>query len=205
MIALLVVVGCNQRSTGSSQLQTASAYEGTQLDGPAPDFRLTDQNGVAVALSDFRGKVVALAFLDPKCTDVCPLTALHFRRVQDALGNKETSVAFLAVNTNLDANSMADLASATEKWGMNAVPSWRFLLGSPEELRAVWSAYGIAAGDEKPGKPSEVQHTPGVYVLDRSGIKRWYISIPLDDPSWSGPSLSDVLQKRALELLRDTR
>jgi cytochrome oxidase Cu insertion factor (SCO1/SenC/PrrC family) len=47
-------------------------YAGTPLDGPAFAFTLMDQREDSVSLSDFNGRVVALAFLDPNCTDVCP-------------------------------------------------------------------------------------------------------------------------------------
>ncbi|MBI3760614.1 MAG: SCO family protein [Chloroflexi bacterium] len=55
---------------------SAGAYKGTALDGLAADFRLADQNGVEVALSDFRGQVVALSFMDSQCKEVCPLNVL---------------------------------------------------------------------------------------------------------------------------------
>ena len=37
-----------------------------------PDFRLRDQYNTEVALSDFRGKVVALTFLYTYCPEICP-------------------------------------------------------------------------------------------------------------------------------------
>src|SRR5258708_16395497 len=50
-------------------------YTGTELSGLAPDFRLIDQNGSFVKLSDFRGSVVFLTFFDSQCKDTCPLTS----------------------------------------------------------------------------------------------------------------------------------
>ena len=48
---------------------------GSSLGGtPAPDFRLRNQFGQPMSLSQFRGKVVMLAFEDSECTTVCPLT-----------------------------------------------------------------------------------------------------------------------------------
>ena len=78
-------------------------YLGTTLDTVAPDFRLTDQTGVDRALSDFRGKVVVLAFLDSKCEDICPLTGQQLRKTYDSLGPGAGSVAFLGVNVNTEA------------------------------------------------------------------------------------------------------
>ena len=41
----------------------------------APDFNLTDQFGHPVTLSSLRGHEVVLAFIDSRCTSICPLTA----------------------------------------------------------------------------------------------------------------------------------
>jgi cytochrome oxidase Cu insertion factor (SCO1/SenC/PrrC family) len=59
----------------STSFINSDSYEGTELSGKAPDFRLMDQHGDLVSLSDFKGKVVVLTFFDSQCQDVCPLTA----------------------------------------------------------------------------------------------------------------------------------
>jgi cytochrome oxidase Cu insertion factor (SCO1/SenC/PrrC family) len=78
-----------------SSLDNTQRYEGTELTGEAPDFQLTDQNGSLVSLSDFRGEVVVLTFMDSKCTDTCPLTAADFREAYRQLNQDEaTEVTF---------------------------------------------------------------------------------------------------------------
>ena len=42
---------------------------------PAPGFTLTDQDGQVLPLSAVRGKVVVLEFMDPHCTDSCPIVS----------------------------------------------------------------------------------------------------------------------------------
>lgn len=186
-------------------------YLGTALDGTqAPDFRLADQHGRATRLADFRGKTVALAFLDPGCTDACPLTAFHYRLAAEKLGNRADSVAFLAVNVNKNAASVQEMAEATRKWGNAGMRNWHFLTGSEAELRPVWDAYQIVAeGGAKPDKPDEQLHTPGVFLIDAAGRKRWYVSIPFqggpDGTAWSGPALSEVLELRARQLMEEAR
>lgn len=195
-ILVLGLAGC------SKGVQISPPYEGVQLEGTATEFRLVDQKGMEVALSDFRGKVVALAFLDPKCTDVCPLTAAQFRAAAEGLGGLAADVVFLAVNVNVQANSRADVEAATVKWGVDKLESWHFLTAGEDVLHQVWKAYGVAAEGTKPGKPEEVPHTAGVFLIDQAGRRSWYISIPLDDSAWRGPSLSDLLQKHVRELLK---
>ena len=64
VLFVLLVVAC---ASPSSPTDTFRDYEGTSLDGPAADFRLKDQNGATIALSDFRGRVVVLTFMDSQC------------------------------------------------------------------------------------------------------------------------------------------
>ncbi|MBI4328628.1 MAG: SCO family protein [Chloroflexi bacterium] len=202
LLALLLAVGCGEAAPKPSGGEVAQPYEGTKLEGLAPGFRLTDHRGESVALSDFRGKAVALAFLDPRCTDVCPLTALHFRVAGEALGRDADRVAFLAIDVNPEADQPADVVAATEKWGLAQMPNWHFLRGGAQEVEAVLSTYYIATAP-KPDKAGEVVHTPGVYVIDQKGQRRWYISTPMEGglpASWA-PPLSDILVKRLREVL----
>ncbi|MBM2826169.1 MAG: alkyl hydroperoxide reductase/Thiol specific antioxidant/Mal allergen [Dehalococcoidia bacterium] len=192
LLVLVTGIACATLPTPSS----SQSYAGTELQTPAPDFQLADQHGNIVALSDFQGKVVVLTFLDPNCTDVCPLTAQHFRQARDTLGSDADKVVFMAVNVNPKAGSMKDLTAATEKWGMSQLSNWRFLSGDEAQLQKIWKEYNIFAGSVKFDKSFEVEHSPGVYIIDRKGTERWYISVPLEATSWDGPSLSDLLVTR---------
>lgn len=195
LFGILLLAACSAAAPPSASLD----YEGTQLEDPAPDFHLVDQHEDSVSLSDFRGKIVLLAFLDPHCTDVCPLTASQFRQIDSSLESNANRVVYLAVNTNPDANTVADAVAATQKWGMDDVATWHFLTGDVRELESVWEAYHVAAGTPKPEKPGEVEHSPGVYVVDRQGQKRWYVSLPFWDPDV--PPLHEVLVKHVRALL----
>ncbi|MGQ0654801.1 MAG: SCO family protein, partial [Betaproteobacteria bacterium] len=153
------------------------SYDGTRLGDAAPDFRLTDQNGTSVALADVRGKVVVLTLLDPDCTDICPIYAAHLRIAHGELGADASKVAFLAFNSNDEKVSVADVAMASTKWGVDQIPNWRYLTGTPGELHAVWRAYGImGSGPPKPGRAHEKQHSPAIFIIDQEGKRRWYIS-----------------------------
>ena len=182
-----------------------SSYEGTKLDqleGPAPDFRLLDQNGASVSLADFRGKVVVLGLLDPDCTDICPIYAYHYRLAYQALGPDAAKVAFLAFNSNDEKTSVEDVMAATKKWGVNEIPAWHFLTGSPEELHAAWKSYGMVGSSlAKPDKPNEKAHSAANFVIDQSGRRRWYLSTNFE----GAPPLSALLVKHVKALLAEER
>ena len=175
-------------------------YEGTKLGDAAPGFRLVDQNGVSRSLEDFRGKVVVLTLLDPVCTDICPVYAYHYRLAYQALGQNAAKVAFVAFNANDEKTSVDDVAAATRKWGVDEIPTWHFLTGSPEELRAVWGAWGMhASGKPKPDKPDEKEHSPAIFVIDQAGQRRWYISLNYE----GAPPASALIVKHVKALLAE--
>ncbi|HLE90462.1 MAG TPA: SCO family protein, partial [Anaerolineales bacterium] len=180
-------------------------YEGTELTGEAPDFQLTDQHGSVIQLSDSRGKVIVLTFMDSKCTDTCPLTAFHFRQAYQQLNSDESGqVVFMGVNVNVEANQVADVYQITQAWRLDEIPTWHFLTGSPAELEQVWQNYGIAVQPSHDSQGEGILHTPGTYIIDPSGQKRWYISTPFSEGENTGFAvpLNELLVNHIREILK---
>ncbi len=202
--ALVLIAGVLVYFFLSSQDRTES-YQGTELSGKASDFTLTDQNGSLINLADFRGKVVVLTFMDSTCEDTCPLTAAQFRQAYRQFDENEAKqVAFIGVNVNAEANKVADVSEITKTWHLEEIPSWHFLTGNREDLAAVRKNYGVAASPSADGK--EIMHTPGVFLIDPSGQKRWYISTPFSSGGNAevAPPLSDLLVSHIREILSET-
>ena len=71
----------------------------------APGFVLSDQQGRLTSLAQFRGKVVVLTFIDPECTQICPLTTRSMVEALKLLGPAAASkVELLGVNINAQKN-----------------------------------------------------------------------------------------------------
>ena len=189
-----------------TSLDSVQPYQGTEISGEAPDFRLTDQNGSLINLSDFRGKVVVLTFMDSKCKDTCPLTAAQLRQAYRQFDTIEADqVVFIGVNVNVEANRITDVYEITKTWHLNEILSWHFLTGNPEELRLTWKEYGIAV--ESSSDSGEILHTPGVYLIDPAGQKRWYISTSFSaegNAEWILP-LGDLLVRHIREILSEIK
>ncbi len=81
---------------------SSAVLAGASVGTPAPDFSLTDLNGKAVKLSDFKGKHVVLEWHNP----ACPFVVKHYdtsnmQALQDKYDAKDT--VWLSVNsTNTD-------------------------------------------------------------------------------------------------------
>src|ERR1700689_4895626 len=133
---------------------------------PAPDFRLTNQFGQPMSLSQFRGKVVMLSFEDSECTTVCPLTTQSMLEAKQLLGAAGDKVQLLGVDANPDATKVADVLAYSRAHGM--VNQWDFLTGSLPQLKSTWRAYDIAVQIEQ----GQIDHTPALFVIDQQGRER---------------------------------
>jgi protein SCO1 len=205
LISALVLIAGGVVYFSSTISKSSQPYEGAELSGEAPDFQLTDQNNSVVKLSDFRGRVVVLTFMDSKCADTCPLTAVHFREAYRQFDQNETQqVVFLGVNVNVEENAVADILETTRAWRLDEVPDWHFLTGSLEELEPVWKDYGIVAEHNPDGH--SMMHTPGTFLIDPLGQERWYISTPFSGEGVTDMTLplSELLLKHIREILRES-
>jgi cytochrome oxidase Cu insertion factor (SCO1/SenC/PrrC family) len=157
-----------QRARGAHDATAvAGADAGTALGGtPAPGFRLVDQFGQAVSLARFRGHAVLLAFVDSRCTTICPLTAATLREAEILLGPEAARVQAVAVNVNAAANSVSDVRQWSRQHGM--LHHWLFLTGSPQALAAVWRAYGVYVQVVD----GALMHDAAVFVIGPHGRER---------------------------------
>jgi cytochrome oxidase Cu insertion factor (SCO1/SenC/PrrC family) len=181
--AALAVAGCSSsgsEATSSSPMSSsnAAAMENPNLDlgtalgnKAAPDFKLVNQFGQPMSLSQFRGRVVMLSFEDSECTTVCPLTTQSMVLAKELLGKAGKSVQLLGVDANPDAIKVSDVLSYSRVHAMTN--QWDFLTGSRTQLQAVWQNYDIAVQIES----GNIDHTPALYVIDQQGkLQKVYLT-----------------------------
>jgi protein SCO1/2 len=148
----------------------------------ASDFRLTDQDGRTVSLSELRGKVVALTFLYAHCPDVCPLIAEQMRAAHRQLGATAREAAFVAVSVDPTGDTPTAIREFLRQHRVEGVLT--YLHGSFAELRPVWAHYYVGS-DAKVVNPAAaaaaapprgaVDHTAIVYIIDPQGQIRAFL------------------------------
>jgi protein SCO1/2 len=106
-----------------------------------PALDLTDQNGTPWSLSQVRGKVVVLSFLNAECNDVCPVLGAEIVQADQLLGSRASSVAFVIVNT--DPLELSITPPVLTQTGLDSLPNVTFLTGPLSNLSRVWKAYGV--------------------------------------------------------------
>jgi cytochrome oxidase Cu insertion factor (SCO1/SenC/PrrC family) len=174
-------------STSLANLMQLSPIPGS----PAPGFVLTDQAGRTMSLASFKGHAVVLEFMDPHCTDICPIVSQEFIDAQHDLGRAARHAVFIAVNVNAYHHGVADVAAFSREHLLTTIPSWHFFTGPVASLEAVWRAYNITV--QAPNPNADIVHTSALYFIDPAGRER-FIASPMDDKTAQGTSYLPAAQ-----------
>jgi len=163
-------------------------------DVTAPGFTLTDQSGHTLSLAGFKGQTVVLEFMDPHCTDICPIVSQEFIDAYHDLGPAASHVVFVAVNVNAYHHGVADIAGFSREQRLTTIPSWHFLTGPVASLQAVWKAYHVYV--QAPGPNADIVHTSVVYFIDPGGKERFAAS-PMADRTQNGTAYLPLAEQAA--------
>jgi cytochrome oxidase Cu insertion factor (SCO1/SenC/PrrC family) len=150
-----------------------------------------------VTLATLRGKVVLLTFLDPVCTNDCPVIAQEFRGVGQQLGAADSRVELVAIVANPIDYQVGYTRAFDRQERLASVPNWLFLTGTVPQLQQAWKKYGVAAEVAPAG--SMILHSDVAYVIDSSGRVRDELNM---DP---GPGTTATVSSFAAELTADAR
>lgn len=148
------------------------AFRGVDLTGVnyAQDFALTDHNGQARTLADFRGKVVVMFFGYTQCPDVCPTSMMELAQVKQMLGGDGDKLQGLFVTLDPE----RDKPEMLKAYMANFDPSFLALYTSLDKLPALAQEFKIFYR-KVPGKtPTSytLDHTAGSYLYDPTGHLR---------------------------------
>lgn len=146
----------------------------------APDFELPDTDLKKVKLSDFRGKVVVLAFYPAAFTAVCTKEMCTFRDSMEKFNN------FNAVVLGISVDPPFSNKAFKEHYKLN------FTILS-DYNREVIKKYNVFW--EFPALPGYLLAKRAVFVIDREGVVRykWVSDDPTKEPPYS--EIEAVIQK----------
>jgi len=136
----------------------------------AAGFTLRDQSGRPVSLSQYRGRVVVLAFMHSLCTGSCPIIAQQIRGAIADLGGRAREVQVLALSIEPVEDTPASVDRFLARQHVQSI--MRYLIGPVPELRRMWKAYAI-----QPSTPGH-RHSTFTFLIDRGGVER--VGYPLD-------------------------
>jgi alkyl hydroperoxide reductase subunit AhpC len=125
-----------------------------QVGKPAPDFTLTDIAGQTHKLSEYRGKVVVLEWVNPEC----PIDAEHYAEKNMQATQKfaaERGVIWLSINS-------ASYPGAQGNYDDKRAAAWQ------KQQGAVTTAY-LRDQSGKVGRLYEAKTTPHMFVITPDG------------------------------------
>lgn len=132
-----------------------------------PDFKLTDQKNRLVALSDLRGKVVAINFIYTSCplANFCLRIANNFgvlqKRFKAQLGR---DLALLTVTFDPVHDTPEVLARYASQWSADPA-AWHFLTGPIPDVQRVCHLFGVDVFTDD----GLMNHTLRTALIDRQG------------------------------------
>jgi protein SCO1/2 len=160
---------------------------------PAPDFTLTREDGSRMALSDLRGKVLAITFIYTSCADSCPLLTAKMAALQSQLGPLSgPQVFFLSITVDPWRDTPAVLKRYADAHGAN-LDGWAFLTGTPRQIGEVTKRWGIFTRKTNRG---HVDHAFLTSLVDGAGTVRvQYIGVRFDPAEMLGDLRSLVREQ----------
>ena len=167
-LTALALAGCQKASPDKP------AFKGVELTGAeyARQLNLTDQDGRARSLADFKGKVLVVFFGYTQCPDVCPTTMAEVAEVKRSLGADGDKVqgVFVTIDPERDTGQLLKAYMASFD------PSFVALRGSAEQTQAAAKEFKVFFA-KVPGKTPEsytMDHTAASFIFDTEGRVRVY-------------------------------
>lgn len=140
---------------GAATLALAlAAHAAPSVGQPAPDFSLTDIDGKAHRLSDYRGKTVVLEWVNPEC----PIVMKHYEKSGNIPGTQKAAVGDGAVWLTINSGHRG----AQGDYEADKVTAWS------RKNNAAFSAY-LRDQDGKVGKLYDARHTPTLFIVNPEG------------------------------------
>lgn len=144
------VVITNESSAGSSPGSSAGVEP--KPGDEVPDYRLINQDGKAIRIHDYKGKVLLVTFIFTRCQDPnqCTLMSTHFAALnqemqkQPALYEK-THLLSISFDPEYDTPKVLRSygAAYTGKYTDETFEHWEFASGSPDEVKGIAQYFGL--------------------------------------------------------------
>ena len=136
----------------------------------APDFSLRGSDGAELKLSRYRGKVVLMAFGYSSCEAVCPITLGVLAQARKKLDAAAGQLQVIYITVDPDRDDAARMHGFLGAFDPNFIGG----TGTPPQLAAVRTDYGISVSDKipVPGGGYALNHSSFIYLIDRGGRLR---------------------------------
>lgn len=147
---------------------------------PVPDFKLTDQSGRVLHLSQFRNKALLVTFIYTRCPlgDFCPRMSRNFAEIDGALAKDKPlhdRTDLLSISFDPAYDSPAVLRSYggayTGRYTNERFDHWQFAAPDKADLPKLEQYFNVGVT----GSDASLTHSLSTVLIDPSGkIAAWY-------------------------------
>lgn len=152
----------------------APSFTGIDITGAdyAQGFSLTDHNGQARTLADFKGQAVVVFFGFTQCPDVCPTSLTELAQAKQLLGEQGSRLQGLFISIDPE----RDTPAIMKEYMASFDPSFLALYAKPDELPALAKSFKVYYKKVDGPTPTSytMDHSAGSYVFDPQGRIRIY-------------------------------
>jgi len=176
---VMLSLALRPRAATPFQLPSQTPVYGTLLARQAaPPFTLTDQDGRSVSLAAQKGHLVLLAFMDPRCVNLCPILGRDIAALEQQLpASVHPDLLIVSVQPGRTAGDVAHFVATnlSTKW----LPGWHWLIGPDDAaLKLTLLAWNV---------PITPPQDDLLAVIDPEGFLRveYPAPVPIDDAKQS--------------------
>jgi protein SCO1 len=159
----------------------AVQYHVPQVGDAVPDFKLLNQSGKIIHLSQFKGQVLLVTFIYTRCplSDYCPRMSRNFAAIDSKLASDPKLYAkthLLSISFDPAYDKPAVLRSYggayTENYTKEQFAHWDFAAPPKAELPAVTQYFNVGI---TPGENGTLAHSLSTILIGKDGkIVAWY-------------------------------
>jgi len=146
-----------------------------------PDFRLLNQSGRKISLSEFKGKVLLVTFIYTRCplADYCPRMSRNFAEIDKELAvdpalYRKTHLLSISFDPAYDTPAVLRSygGAYTGNYTKETFAHWDFAAPSEKDLPQVTQFFGVGV---TPGERKTLNHSLSTAVIGKDGkIAAWY-------------------------------
>jgi peroxiredoxin len=181
-ISFMVLTGCGSREPEeepTTRPPTQPLEQAENIARKAPEFTLKSFDGKAMSLSDYKGKIVVLEWLNYEC----PFVLRHYGSTPTMIGlaqkYKDRNVVWLAINSTSHATPEANI-------------------GFAEKRKLPYPILDDRSG--KVGRAYGAKTTPHMYVINTKGSIAYQGAIDNDERGRKGSGVINYVDKALAEL-----
>ena len=163
----------------------------------AADFRLINQDGQTLHLTDLKGKVLLVSFIFTTCNGTCPATTHRMSQIEQECKTrglfKGDRLHFLSITLDPGRDTPETLRGYMRLYDIEST-YWTFLTGNPDRVAKAITAWGMWV---RPAANGQLDHPSRIFLVDGQQRIREIYNLNFLKPAWAAADIELLLEESA--------